>query len=100
MNCRLLQTVSGSKYDHVAALIKYPNSGQVVIFESLQGRGVCKWDWQTLINNNYWQQNYSRIVYRRLLGVERDLNFDKIVKDFMAENVGRNYRLNASILLG
>lgn len=35
-----------------------------------------------------------------MLGVERDENFNKIFKDFMAENVGKNYRLNVSALLG
>jgi len=70
------------------------------MFESLHGKGVCKWDWQTLINDDYWQKNYSRIAFRRLMGVERDANFNKIFKDFMAENVGKSYRLNASALLG
>jgi uncharacterized protein YycO len=39
-------------------------------------------------------------VYRRLLGIERDKNFEKTVKDFMAENVGKKYTLNATKLLG
>ena len=45
MQDRILRGVIGSKYDHVSMLVKYPNTGQVILFESLTGKGVCRWDW-------------------------------------------------------
>ena len=45
MQDRILRGVTGSKYDHVGMLVKYPLSGKVVIFESLAGKGVSRWDW-------------------------------------------------------
>lgn len=70
---------SGSKYDHVAMLVRYPLSGQLILFESLTGKGVSKWDWNAYKKTNYWSQNYSKIVYRKLLGVERDAKFRQSV---------------------
>jgi len=75
----------GSKYDHVGILIKYPASGQVVLFEALSGKGVCTWDWNSFMKRNYWSDNYSRIVYRRLLGIERDDVFRAQVTDFISK---------------
>ena len=45
-----------SNYDHVAMFVKY-KSGQLVLFESMQGKGVCKWDWNTLVEKgtSYWK---------------------------------------------
>ena len=100
MTAGLLRVASRSKYDHVAMLVKYPLTGQVVLFESLPGKGVCKWDWNTFQKNNYWRDNYSRIVYRRLLGVERTDQFRGIVQEFIANSLGKEYRLNASKLMG
>jgi len=37
MSASLLRGLTGSKYDHVAMLVKYPNTGQLVLFESLTG---------------------------------------------------------------
>ena len=34
------------------------------------------------------------------MGVDRDDDFNKTVKDFVNKNVGKEYRLNASKLLG
>lgn len=55
---KMLRGVTGSKYDHVGVLIKYPLSGQVVIFESLSGKGVCKWDWRNFMQSHYWRDNF------------------------------------------
>ena len=70
-----------SRYDHVAMLVKYPKSGQLVLLESLQGKGVCRWDWSKMTEKgtNYWKENYSKVVYRRLLGVERNEEFTNTV---------------------
>lgn len=48
LKASLIRGLTGSKYDHVAMLIKYQNTGELVLFESLQGKGVCRWDWKTL----------------------------------------------------
>ncbi len=37
----LVRSVTNSKYDHVGVFIRYPVSGQLVLFESLAGKGVC-----------------------------------------------------------
>jgi len=81
MQAQLLRGLMRSRYDHVGMLVKYPKSGQLVLFESMQGKGVCRWDWNTLTakGSNYWKENYSKVVYRRLLGVERDENFTNTV---------------------
>jgi len=46
-----------------------------------------------------WHLNYNKIVYRRLLGVERDDHFRKQVTDFMIDTVGRPYRCDVKKLL-
>ena len=48
MQDSLIRGVTRSKYDHVGILVKYAKSGQVVIFESLLGKGVSRWDWNQL----------------------------------------------------
>lgn len=98
MQARLIRGVTGSKYDHVGMLVKYEKSGQVLIFESLAGKGVSRWDWQEYQQNNYWSDNYSKIVYRRLVGVERDEEFRKKVQEFMIETVGKPYRMLRNVL--
>ena len=81
MQSQLLRTIMRSNYDHVGLLVKYPKSGQLIMLESLQGKGVCRWDWNTLSakGSSYWRDNYSKVVYRRLMGVERDDAFVKTV---------------------
>lgn len=94
----MLRSVTGSRYDHVGVLIKYPISGQVVIFESLSGKGVCKWDWLNMQQTNYWRDNFTRVVYRRLHGVQRDQTFTDEVNLFMQMTTGKEYRLSPSEL--
>ena len=94
----------GSRYDHVGMLVKYPKSGQLVLFESLQGKGVCRWDWNTLSakddkGSTYWKENYSKVVYRRLMGVERDEAFVKTVQELVSQTVGMPYRMTVSSLV-
>ena len=98
MQDRLIRGVTGSKYDHVGMLVKYQKSGQVLLFESLTGKGVSRWDWQEYHRNDYWKQNYTKIVYRRLLGVERDERFKQTVQDFMVETIGKPYRMLSNVL--
>ena len=90
-----------SRYDHVGMLVKYPKSGQLVLFESLPGKGVCRWDWNTLSakGSSYWRDNYSKVVYRRLLGVERDDAFVKTVQELVSQTVGMPYRMTVSSLV-
>ena len=78
MSAKILRGIIQSKYDHVGMLVKYPN-GQLMLFESLHGKGVCRWDWNKLTQNNYCSDNYSKVVYRKLVGVERDEEFRKEV---------------------
>ena len=72
---KVVRSVTSSKYDHVGILVKYPKSGQLVIFEALSGKGVCQWDWQTYQKKNYWRENFTQILLRRLVGVNRDAAF-------------------------
>lgn len=72
MQDSIIRGITGSKYDHVGMLVKYAKTGQVLVFESLNGKGVSRWDWQEHQRSDYWRKNYSKIVYRRLLGVERN----------------------------
>jgi hypothetical protein len=97
MNNWMLRASTFSKYDHVAIIIKY-KSGQLVLFESLQGKGVCRWDWKHLVSTGYWKKNYENICYRKLVGVERDDEFNKKVFDFIAETEGMPYILTTNSL--
>ena len=45
MQDKLIRGVTGSSYDHVGMLVKYEKTGQLLIFESLAGKGVSRWDW-------------------------------------------------------
>ena len=98
MSAQILRGLINSNYDHVGVLVKYPN-GQLMLFESLQGKGVCRWDWDSLTKGDYCKDNYSKIVYRRLIGAERDEEFKNIVQEFMIDTLGKKYRVNASALI-
>ena len=98
MQDSIIRGITGSKFDHVGMLVKYEKSGQVLIFESLHGKGVSRWDWQEYERSNYWQNNYSKIVYRRLIGVERSEDFRKTVQQFMTETLGKPYRMLSNVL--
>ena len=101
MQSNILKGLMGSKYDHVGMLVRYPKSGQLVLFESLQGKGVCRWDWNNLTakGSEYWQKSYSKVVYRRLLGVERDENFINTLQNFMQQTAGMPYRLTVGSIV-
>lgn len=60
----LIRSLTRSKFDHVGLLVRL--SDHVILFESLAGKGVCKWRWDVLRNTDYWQTNYSKVVYRKL----------------------------------
>lgn len=79
-------------------LVRYPKTNQVVLFESLSGRGVCQWDWNAYVHNNYWKENYSKIAYRRLLGINRDEKFKEEVQSFMVKTLGKPYNMNVGQL--
>jgi hypothetical protein len=72
--------VTGSKYDHVALILRFPD-GRVAIFESLRETGVTIVEWDRFINKK-WYELYSRIVYRRL-HCERTPEFFQILDDFV-----------------
>lgn len=59
---------------------------------------MSRWDWQEYERTNYWRDNYSKIVFRRLLGVERDEEFRKTVTEFMVETVGKPYQMLGNVL--
>ena len=71
----LIRSLTGSKFDHVGILIKANHSNSVILFESLSGKGVCKWNWKYLSETGYWSKTVKRIVYRKLLGVDRSKEF-------------------------
>ena len=64
----------------------------------MAGKGVARWDWSEYEQNNYWRDNYSKIVYRRLLGVERNEKFRKTITEFMVETLGKPYRMLGNIM--
>lgn len=43
----LIRSLTGSSFDHVGVLVRLSDN-HVVLFESLAGRGVCKWRWDFL----------------------------------------------------
>ena len=59
------RVLTGSDYDHVAVMIKYPSTGHIQIFESLRANGVSKWNWSTFCKKK-WYENYEKITYRKL----------------------------------
>ena len=75
MASSLLRPMTGSRVDHVGLVVRSPCSQKILLFESLQGKGVSKWDWQSLHSIDYWSKNYTRLCYRKLLGVDRDERF-------------------------
>ena len=85
MQAQILRGLMRSKWDHIGMFVRYPKSGQLVLFESLQGKGVCRWVWTTLTGKGsaYWQDNYQKVVYRRLMGVERDEQFSNTILSFV-----------------
>ena len=98
MQDKLIRGVTGSNYDHVGMLVKYEKTGQLLIFESLAGKGVSRWDWSQFQQSGYWRENYSKIVYRRLLGVDRNEEFASTVQEFIVETVGKPYRMLGNIM--
>ena len=59
------RVITGSDFDHVAVMLKYPKSGHIQLFESLRTNGVSKWNWTTFIKKE-WYKNYEKVVYRKL----------------------------------
>jgi hypothetical protein len=53
---KMIRSVTGSKFDHVGILIKVHDTNEVILFESLSGKGVCKWNWKYLSETGYWSK--------------------------------------------
>ena len=83
----LIRSLTRSKFDHVGLLVKL--SDHLILFESLAGKGVCKWRWDSLQSTNYWQTHCTKVVYRKLLGVKRSNDFLNKVRDFVTVNLGK-----------
>ena len=93
---RMQRVVTGSQYDHVGLLLRYP-SGKISIFESLNETGVGVVSWSKFMQLK-WFKLYSKVAYRKL-NFERDEDFNEKINDFVLASVGKNYKINASKLL-
>ena len=95
--------LTGSQYDHVGMMIKYPKSGHIQIFESLTSSGVSKWNWDNFVSEKLYK-NYEKIALRKLnlFGktefVENREQLDRIVFNFVSQTVGNPFRLTLSKL--
>ena len=97
--------VTGSRFDHVGVMLKYPKSGHLQIFESLRQNGVSKWNWTNFIAKKQYQ-SYDKIVYRKLnlYGQTKEFrdreSFDKAVFKFVVKTVGNPFKLTFDAILG
>ena len=90
----LQRRILGSRFDHVAAVIKSPvNSGQansaITIFESIDGSGVHQLEWDTFKAKN-WHHLYNKIVFRRL-NFARTPIFLHQLERFVKSTLGKSY---------
>jgi hypothetical protein len=60
----LQRILTGSSFDHVALLLKFPD-GRLVLFEALRDTGVTVCDWTRFMTKK-WFSLYHSVVYRKL----------------------------------
>ena len=100
---KMQRMLTGSQYDHVGIMIKYPKSGHLQILESLRPNGVNKWNWRGFLEKK-WYQKYNKIVYRKLYlfspthAFEDREQFDKQVFKFVLQTVGSQFQLTSDAL--
>ena len=89
LTSKMQRMVTGSQYDHIGMMIKYPKSGHIQIFESLTSSGVSKWNWDNFVSEKLYK-NYDKIVLRKLnlFGrtqfIENREQLDRIVFNFVS----------------
>ena len=86
---KIQRMLTGSQYDHIGMMIKYPKSGHIQIFESLTSSGVSKWNWENFVTEKQYR-SYDKIAFRKLnlFGrtefIENREQLDRIVFDFVS----------------
>ncbi len=87
--------MTGSKYDHIALLLRYSN-GKIVIFESLRETGVTVTDWDKFVNMK-WHDLYHKIMHRKLY-YPKTQEFVESLEDFVRQTIGKPFKINATKL--
>ena len=88
----MIQNLTLSDFDHVACLIRYPKTKQLVLLECSHPAGVRTFDFRNLAEDpHYWLANYSKVVYRKLNMPAKPPNFDQEVRHFLNKNIGKPY---------
>ncbi|CAG9318683.1 unnamed protein product [Blepharisma stoltei] len=91
---KMQRAVTGSKYDHVAFLLKLQDE-QVALLESTSQTGVQVLLWEDFMRYQ-WHLLYTRLVYRKL-NIERTDQFLDSTAEFLTEVSGKKYRLAKAI---
>lgn len=91
---KMQRAVTGSKYDHVAFLLKLEDE-QVALLETTSQTGVQVLFWEDFMRYK-WHLLYTRLVYRKL-DVQRTNEVLSKVSSFISEVSGKKYRLAKAI---
>jgi len=91
---KMQRAITGSKYDHVALLLKLQDE-QVALLESTSQTGVQVLLWEDFMRYQ-WHLLYTRLVYRKL-NIERTDQFLEKTAEFIQEVSGKKYRLAKAI---
>jgi len=62
----LIRTVTGSRFDHVALILKFDNLNDVFLVEATGNRGVSYNKWEFLRKHIGPGKFYSKLSYRRV----------------------------------
>jgi len=68
----------------------------ILIFESNTSSGVCLTPWK-YVNMFEWYKNIPRITWRRLR-LDRSIDFDKSLEDFVIRNLPRQFHFSLAKL--
>jgi len=76
---KLQRSFTGSKYDHVAIILRYGDSELSVLEAESKGVGLC--NWKTFMKNK-WYNLYKSICFRHL-EIDRNQDFLDKIEIFM-----------------
>ena len=93
---KIARGVIGSKYDHVALLIKFI-SGKIGLLEATNQEGVSILMWDEFVAND-WHKLSSRLIHRQLL-VERTDEMLLKLEEFVKKVDGKKFRISPIKLL-
>ena len=91
-----VRVASNSEFDHVGLLLRGKNS-EIFLYECLGNGGVQLNSIEFFLDND-WDKLYDKIVIRKLV-FERTLEFNKSLKKFCSQWLGKPYKLTAKKLM-